>query len=167
MIARNGKGRQGSGTAPSTSVCACALINPTDIIIRNTVWFVGVSFRHIMRVGLALAVLLSALLRWPLNLQPLCVAGGQPTPWPQTTGLRVQYTLIIANSPDCEPSLVDSFPVRVQYRTIMTGGDGGQNNNVSQWMDSPRIPGSYTCLHIMHLSMVRPSIPLPLQVGAY
>ena len=30
MIARNGKGRQGSGTAPSTSVCACALINPTD-----------------------------------------------------------------------------------------------------------------------------------------
>ena len=90
-----------------------------------------------MRVGLALAILLFVL-RWPLNLQPLCVAGGQPTP--ETTGLTVQYTMIVANSPDCEPSLVDNFPVRVQYRTIMTGGDG---ESVSQWMDSPRMPGSY------------------------
>ena len=137
MIARNGKGHQVSyGTAPSTSICACALRNPTD---KEHVWFVGVSFRHIMRVGLALAVLLSALLRWPLNLQRLCVAEGQ------TTGLTVQYTLITANSPDCEPSLVDNFPVQVQYRTIITGGDG---ESVSQWMDSPRMPGSYMCLRI-------------------
>ena len=106
----------------------------------------GISFQDTMQVGLYLACLLSVL-RWPLNLQPLCVAGGQPTPWPQTTGLTVQYTLIIANSPDCEPSLVDNFPVRIQYRTIMTGGDGGPNNSVSQWMDSPRMPGSYMYLH--------------------
>ena len=89
-----------------------------------------------MRVGLALAVLLSALLRWQLNPQPLCVAEGRP-PTAQTIGLTVQYTLIIANSPDCEPSLVDNFPVIVQYRTIITGGDGGKNNSISQWMDSP------------------------------
>ena len=101
----------------------------------------------IMRVGLVLTVLLSALPRWPLNLQPLCVAEEQPTP--QTTGLTVQYTLIIANSPDCEPTLVDNFPVIVQYRTIITGDDGGQNNSVSQWMDSPsRMPGSYMYLCI-------------------
>ena len=93
-----------------------------------------------MRVGLALAVLLSALLRWPLNLQPLCVAEEQPTP--ETTGFTIQYTMIIANSPDCEPSLVDNFPVRIQYRTIMTGGDGGQNNSrIREWMDSPNMPG--------------------------
>ena len=94
-----------------------------------------------MRVSLALAILLSVL-RWPLNLLPLCVAGGQPTP--ETTGLTVQYTLIVANSPDCEPSLVDNFPVRVQYRTIVTGGDGEQNNNdISEWMDSPNMPGMH------------------------
>ena len=111
---------------------------------KNTVWFVGVSFQHIMRVGLDLAILLSALLRWPLNLQPLCVAEGQQTPRPERTGFTVQYTLIIANSPDCEPSPVDNFPVRVQYRTIVTGGDGGQNNNsVSEWMDSTNMPGMH------------------------
>jgi hypothetical protein len=95
-----------------------------------------------MRVRLALVVLLS-ILRWPLNLQPLSVAAeGQQTP--QTTGFTVEYTLIIANSPDCERSLVDNFPVRVQYRTIITGDDGGTNNNgtsVSEWMDSPNMPG--------------------------
>ena len=93
-----------------------------------------------MRAGLALAaVLLSALPRWPLNL---CVAEGQPTP--QTTSFRVQYTLIIANSPDCDRStLVDDFPIRVQYRMITTSDDGGQNNNsVSEWMDSPNMPGT-------------------------
>ena len=97
-----------------------------------------------MRVGLVLTVLLSALPRWPLNLQPLCVAEGQPTPWPQTTGFTVQYTMTIANSPDCEASLVDNFPVRVQYRTIVAGGDGGQNNNgISEWTDSPNMPGMH------------------------
>ena len=118
---------------------------------KNRVWFVGASLQHIMRVGLYLAILLSVL-RWPLNLRPLCVAGGQPTP--QTTSLTVEYTLIIANSPDCELSLVDNFPVRVQYRTIMTGGDGGRNNSVSQWMDSPRMPGTYMYLHIKLISIV-------------
>ena len=100
----------------------------------------------IMRVGLVL--LLSALPRWPLNLQPLCVAEEQPpTPWPQTTGLTVQYTLITANSPDCEPSLVDNFPVQVQYRTIMTGGDV---ERIGQWMNSPsRMPGSYIFMYVV------------------
>ena len=102
-----------------------------------------------MRVVLYFACLLSVL-RWSLNLQRLCVAEGQPTT--QTNRLTVEYTLIIANSPDCEPSLVDNFPVRVQYRTIMTGGDGGQNNSrVSEWMDSPNVPGIHvlaiTCAH--------------------
>ena len=51
-----------------------------------------------------------------------------------TRGFRVEYTLITANSPDCELSLVDNFPVRVQYRTtIGNGGEGG----LSEWMDSP------------------------------
>jgi hypothetical protein len=90
-----------------------------------------------MRVRLALRPLTVLLLQWLLNLRPLCVAAETP----QTTGFTVEYTLIIANSPDCERSLVDSFPVRVQYRTIMTGGDGGKNNSVSQWMDSPNMPG--------------------------
>ena len=97
--------------------------------------------RHV-RVGLVLTVLLSALPRWPLNLQPLCVAEGQQPP--QTTGLTVEYILIIANSPDCEASLVDNFSVRVQYRTIVAGGDGGQNNNgISEWTDSPNMPGMH------------------------
>jgi hypothetical protein len=95
----------------------------------------------IMRVRLALIVLLSVL-PWPLNLQLLCVAEGQ------TTGFTVEYTLIIANSPDC--SLVNNFPLKVQYRTIITGGDGGQNNGVtvSQWMDSPNMPGIYN-IHVL------------------
>jgi hypothetical protein len=92
-----------------------------------------------MRVRLAVTVLLSVL-QWSLNLQPLCVAAERQQT-PQTTGFTVEYTLIVANSPDCERSLVDNFPVRVQYRTIITGGDGGTNNNVSEWMDSPNMPG--------------------------
>ena len=85
----------------------------------------------IMRPLLAFLVLLST------NLLPLCIAEGhQP-------GFPVEYTLITANSPDCEPSMVDKFPVRVQYRTII-GDDGGQSNtSVSEWMDSrsPNMPG--------------------------
>ena len=150
-IVWNGKSRQGSkfGHRAVNVRLRMRVEKPLRWTDKNTVWFVGVSFQHIMRVGLALAaVLLSVLPRWPLNLQPLWVAEGQPTPCPERTGLTVQYTLIIANSPDCEPSLIDNFPVRVQYRTIVTGGDGGQNNNsVSEWMDSTNMPG--TCASYM------------------
>ena len=59
------------------------------------------------------------------------------------TAFTIEYTLITANSPDCEPSLINDYPVRVQYRTIIGGGDGrGQNNSVSEWMDSMDIPGT-------------------------
>ena len=61
---------------------------------------------------------------------------------PNTTGFTVEYTLITVNSPDCEPSLVDSFPVRVQYRTISDGDGELSNTSVSEWMDPPNIPGS-------------------------
>ena len=65
-------------------------------------------------------------------------------PQSNMTGFTVEYTLITANSPDCEPSLIDNFPVRVQYRTIIGSGDGGQSNNgVNEWMDSPNTPGIY------------------------
>ena len=82
-------------------------------------------------------VLLSVLLP---NLLPLCTAGGQRAP---QTGFTVDYTLTTVNSPDCESSLVDNFPVRVQYRTIIGADDGGQSNtSVSEWMDSPNTPGN-------------------------
>ena len=67
------------------------------------------------------------------------------------SGYTVEYTLVTANSPDCERSLVDEFPVRLQYRTIISGGDGGQsiNNSVSEWMDSPKnMSGTLTRLKI-------------------
>ena len=70
-----------------------------------------------------------------------------------TAGFTVEYTLITANSPDCDPSLIDNFPLRVQYRTIIGSGDGGQSNSsVIEWMDSPNMPGKqqiyreYLCL---------------------
>ena len=63
---------------------------------------------------------------------------------PNTTGFTVDYALITANSPDCEPSLVDNFPVRVQYRTISDGDGGLSNIGVSEWTDSPNniLPGT-------------------------
>ena len=61
-----------------------------------------------------------------------------------TAGFTVQYTLMTANSPDCEPSLVDDYPVRVQYRKLVSGdGDRGQNNSGSEWMDSTHMPGTH------------------------
>ena len=83
-------------------------------------------------------VLLSLFLSHPQR--PLCIAAPQSN----RTGFTVEYTLATANSPDCEPSLVDNFPVRVQYRTIIGAGDGGQSSiSVSEWMDSmsPNMPG--------------------------
>ena len=59
------------------------------------------------------------------------------------TGFIVTYTLITVNSPDCEPSLIDDFPIRVQYRMI-SNGDGEQSNtSISEWMgsSSPKAPG--------------------------
>ena len=66
-------------------------------------------------------------------------ARGSSRQWSNTTGFILEYTLTIANSPDCEPSLVDNFPVRVQYRTIVSGSDG--DTSVSEWTDSPNVPG--------------------------
>ena len=56
------------------------------------------------------------------------------------TQFSVEYTLLTANSPDCaEPSMVDNFPVRVQYRTVtLMEDDNGININrgsASQWTD--------------------------------
>ena len=100
-----------------------------------------------MRIRLYIFILLTS------SLQALCeatdlsrrarnVANETATQSSRTTGFTVEYTLITANSPDCEPYLVDSFPVRVQYRTIIGSDDGGQSNNsVSEWMDSPNMSG--------------------------
>ena len=110
-----------------------------------------------------LLILLSVL---SLHLQPLCEAGAgeilsegrrsyrtarnsqddPQAPRSNTTGFIFKYTLITANSPDCDSSLVDNFPVRVQYRTIGAGSGGEKSNtSVSQWMDSPNMTGKHAC----------------------
>lgn len=56
-----------------------------------------------------------------------------------TRGFRVEYTLITANSPDCESSLVDNFPVRVQYRMIQRSeGSDDQIDGVDQFQPSSK-----------------------------
>ena len=57
-----------------------------------------------------------------------------------TRGFSVEYTLITANSPDCEPSLVDNFPVRVQYRKTRPGNSDGSTNSPEEWTGSPFAP---------------------------
>ena len=62
-----------------------------------------------------------------------------------TRGFRVEYTLVTANSPDCEFSLVDDFPVRVQYRLIRqrsetSNGADSQSSTVTEWMDPLCMP---------------------------
>ena len=52
-----------------------------------------------------------------------------------TNGFLVEYTLLIANSPDCEPSLVDNFPVRVQYRIVTLMEDDNNGSSAGQWKD--------------------------------
>ena len=56
-------------------------------------------------------------------------ASSQPQP-PSSDGFTVEYTLITVNSPDCESSPVDKFPVRVQYRDASPDGTPGE------WRDS-------------------------------
>ena len=57
----------------------------------------------------------------------------------KTRGFRVEYTLITANSPDCESSLVDNFPVRVQYRMIQRSeGSDDQIDGVDQFQPSSK-----------------------------
>lgn len=77
--------------------------------------------------------------------------GGSPLPTSDheeggNSRLIVEYTLVMANSPDCEPSLSDDFPVRVQYRTISDLEVNAANN----WIDSPFqpafVPGETTIL---------------------
>ena len=85
-------------------------------------------------------------------------------------GFIVEYTLITANSPDCVASLVDKFPVRVQYRTII-GDDGGQSNtSVSEWMDSPNLPGmapftpTNLAQYVFSMGPSRPCLVSPIEV---
>ena len=58
-----------------------------------------------------------------------------PPPLNTTGGLRVEYTLVTANSPDCDPSLIDNFPVRLQYRLIRPQA---AENDSYEWMASPQ-----------------------------
>ena len=53
-------------------------------------------------------------------------------------GFSIHYTLISANSPDCDPSLADNYPVTVQYRHQFIIGDA--NWNMSEWISSPLAP---------------------------
>ena len=105
----------------------------------------------VMKLGLFILVLLSS------NPQSPCETTEAPSQdrtdagadhQMSTTGFIVAYTLITANSPDCEHSLVDNFPIRVQYRTT-SDGDGEQSNtSVSEWMSSPNVPGSYNATNL-------------------
>ena len=87
-----------------------------------------------MRLGTFIVVLLTS------NLQSFCKAT-EPPPEDRSvdadnqenmSGFIFAYSLMTVNSPDCGPSLVDNFPVRVQYRTIRDS-----DTSVSEWMDSP------------------------------
>ena len=57
-------------------------------------------------------------------------------------GFFIEYTLITANSPDCEPSLGDNYPVQVQHRTIVSSSESANSNDVdaTEWTDSPMKP---------------------------
>lgn len=49
---------------------------------------------------------------------------------------RLNYTLLTANSPDCKPSLSDSFPVLVQYRMMLSGESSYDNSStLREWLD--------------------------------
>ena len=61
-----------------------------------------------------------------------------PPPLNTTGGLRVEYTLITANSPDCDPSLADNFPVRLQYRLIRPTQAAENSQMATEWMASPQ-----------------------------
>lgn len=67
-------------------------------------------------------------------------------------GFRVEYTLVTANSPDCEYSLGDNFPVRVQYRLIHQRSEtsNGAASTVTKWMDplcTPSVTQGENFLH--------------------
>ena len=69
-----------------------------------------------------------------------------------TRGFRVEYTLVTANSPDCEYSLGDNFPVRVQYRLIHQRSEtsNGAASTVTKWMDplcTPSVTQGENFLH--------------------
>ena len=73
--------------------------------------------------------------------------GVSPRPQPAhntTEGFLLEYDLITANSPDCEPSLqIDSYPVRIQYRMITypsVNGNSDVGNTSKEWIDSPYAP---------------------------
>ena len=53
-----------------------------------------------------------------------------------TQGFSIEYTLITANSPDCESSLADNYPVRVQYGVT----SGNENRSINEWRSSPFVP---------------------------
>ena len=49
----------------------------------------------------------------------------------------IEYTLMTLNSPDCESSLADNFPVRVQYRELSPDRTPGKWMN----LNSTIVPG--------------------------
>ena len=50
-------------------------------------------------------------------------------------GLSVKYTLLTVNSSGCGPVSVDTFPVRVQYRTVTSMEVASNGSSVGQWTD--------------------------------
>ena len=81
------------------------------------------------------------------SLAQRTIRGVSPRPQPAhnaTEGFLLEYNLITANSPDCEPFLqVDSYPVRVQYRMIThpsMNGNSDVRNGSEEWIDSPYAP---------------------------
>ena len=67
-----------------------------------------------------------------------------------TRGSRVEYTMVTATSPDCEFSLVDNFPVRVQYRLIQETSNGADSQSSTEWMDplcTPSVTSGENFIH--------------------
>lgn len=64
-------------------------------------------------------------------------SGAPQSNW--TQGFSLEYTLITANSPDCEPpSTADLYPVRVQYRSTRIGD--ANRGSAGEWSDPPSGP---------------------------
>ncbi len=143
--------------ASARGICACVYRYSSREFEDSGYVQASIPASSAMRLGVFVLVLLL------LNLESPCEAMEKPFQDLNVgadhhainmTGFIITYTLIIVNSPDCEPSLIDDFPVRVQYRMI-SNGDGEQSNtSISEWMGSasPRAPGilyssyySYKC----------------------
>lgn len=65
-----------------------------------------------------------------LNTDRLIARNAPPLPRTQpssgTVGFNVEYAILTANTPDCEQSLADDFPVVVQYRMTSPSTNDGE-----------------------------------------